>query len=102
MTYNEVMAMGAEILDAFVKSPTEGWTELAVEQVRQIHEDATRQVQELAGGFNAGAYDEASLLKNSSGRALERAQLGARLFGAYFEDGTLALAAIKTACTQCA
>lgn len=81
MTYTEVRAAGAEILrEAYRDIPTEGWSELTAEQVRQIHEDANQRVQELANGFNADAYREASMLKDTSAVALERANAGARVF----------------------
>lgn len=97
MTYTEVTKTGAEILEAFAKVPTEGWTELAVEQVRQIHEEATQQVKHLERGFNAAAHEKASLVMRSSEKALARAQAGGRVFSARFPDGDIAFAATKTA-----
>ena len=65
MNYSDVVALNAEIIDAFVGVPTGGWAELAVEQLRQLHQDAAKLVEQLATGFNAEAYREASLLRNS-------------------------------------
>ena len=81
MTYTEARATGAEILrESYHDIPNEGCSELTVEQVRQIHEDANQSVQKLASGFNADAYREASMLKETSAVALERANAGARVF----------------------
>jgi hypothetical protein len=96
MTYNEVKALGAEIVrDALSRIPTDGWTEVSIEDIRQIQEDTNRQLQRLAQqGSNADAYHEASMLKNSSAAALERAQAGARVFSVAW-DGMRAFAATK-------
>jgi ribosomal 50S subunit-associated protein YjgA (DUF615 family) len=95
MTYNEVKALGAEIVrDSLSRIPLDGWAEISIEDIQRIQEEVNRELQRLAQGRNADAYHEASMLKNSSAAALEKAQAGARVFSVAW-DGMRAFMATK-------
>ncbi len=92
MTYEDVKATGAEIVnDAFSGVPTEGWKEISRDQLREMKTDS---FSKREFSRTAEEHDVANRWYNSSSAALERAEMGERVFSVTWAD-ELAFAATK-------
>jgi hypothetical protein len=99
MTYHEVTASGAEVVAAYTKAPTDGWSEVSIDDLRGIHKTLTEDVKKFERLGNAAGHENAKMQMLDATKALSRMEAGARAFMVKW-DGMLGFAATKLPSTK--
>ncbi len=84
MTFDEVTAAGAQIVHFVIRRlPTDGWSEISIDELRRIGEQAGKDAQEAS---DANLYHPAQTIYPASLTALKAAESGERVFTVQWKD----------------
>lgn len=95
MTYAEVIAAQAEVVAAYTRVPDDGWREVSVDDLRNIHGNLTKDLQSAEGRMGGATYNDLKMQRLDAEKTLSKVEGGARAFMVRWSDGMFVFAATK-------